>query len=87
MLPFDFFLSILYLCHLHLYLLCLNYLHLSLLYIGDIVAISASIDEELCISILEEVLKHLEKLPKRQSKNAKLVIIGGVLALKFQAEV
>jgi hypothetical protein len=72
---------------LHLYLLCLNYLHLSLLYIGDIVAISASIDEELCISILEEVLKHLEKLPKRQSKNAKLVIIGGVLALKFQAEV
>jgi hypothetical protein len=47
----------------------------------------ARIDKELCISILEEVLQHLEKLLKTQSKNVKLIIIQGVLFLKFQAEV
>jgi hypothetical protein len=56
--------------------------------ISDIVALSvARIDKELCISILEEVLQHLEKLLKTQSKNVKLIIIQGVLFLKFQAEV
>ncbi len=56
--------------------------------ISDIIALStAKIDKELCISILEEALQHLEKLQKTQSKNVKLVIIQGVLVLKFQAEV
>jgi hypothetical protein len=86
-LPLVLFLPILYFYYLHFSFLYLHYQHISLLYIGDNVAISTSIDKELCISILKEVLQHLEKLPKTQLKNVELVIIGGVLALKFQAEV
>jgi hypothetical protein len=63
-LPLVLFLPILYFYYLHFSLLYLHYQHVSLLYIGGIVAISTSIDEELYISILEEILQHLEKLPK-----------------------
>jgi hypothetical protein len=51
--------------------------------IGDIVALFASIDEKLCISILEEDLWHLKKLRNTQPMNVKLAIVGGDLAPKF----